>query len=71
MAQAMGKGAGEKPQPRDGAKEMLTTLLGRRADLAVKPALKPLIRTGVLAEARLIYVASGEVAEILKAESIE
>src|ERR1700687_3518830 len=31
----------------------LTTLLGRRVDLAVKPALKPLIRPGVLAEARL------------------
>ena len=27
----------------------LTALLGRRVDLAVKPALKPLIRTGVLA----------------------
>jgi predicted nucleotidyltransferase len=35
----------------------LTALLGRRVDLAVKPALKPLIRPGVLAEARLIYVA--------------
>jgi predicted nucleotidyltransferase len=35
----------------------LTTLLGRRVDLAVKPALKPLIRHGVLAEARLIYAA--------------
>lgn len=34
-----------------------TTLLGRRVDLAVKPALKPLIRPGVLAEARLIYTA--------------
>ena len=33
----------------------LTTLLGRRVDLAVKPALKPLIRAGVLAEARLVY----------------
>jgi predicted nucleotidyltransferase len=32
-------------------------LLGRRVDLAVKPALKPLIRAGVLAEARLIYAA--------------
>ena len=32
-------------------------LLGRRVDLAVKPALKPLIRTAVLAEARLIYAA--------------
>lgn len=35
----------------------LTTLLGRRVDLAVKPALKPLIRAEVLAEARLIYEA--------------
>lgn len=34
-----------------------TVLLGRRVDLAVKPALKPLIRAGVLAEARLIYAA--------------
>ena len=33
------------------------TLLGRRVDVAVKPALKPLIRAGVLAEARLIYAA--------------
>src|ERR1035438_2125848 len=33
----------------------LTALLGRRVNLAVKPALKPLIRSGVLAEARLIY----------------
>ncbi|MBZ5724436.1 MAG: nucleotidyltransferase family protein [Acidobacteriia bacterium] len=35
----------------------LTALLGRPVDLAVKPALKPLIRAGVLAEARLIYAA--------------
>ena len=34
-----------------------TALLGRRVDLAVKPALKPSIRAGVLAEARLIYAA--------------
>jgi predicted nucleotidyltransferase len=34
-----------------------TALAGRRVDLAVKPALKPLIRPGVLAEARLIYAA--------------
>jgi predicted nucleotidyltransferase len=34
-----------------------TAVLGRRVDLAVKPALKPLIRSGVLAEARLIYAA--------------
>ena len=30
----------------------LSVLLGRRVDLAVKPALKPLIRPGVLAEAK-------------------
>ena len=35
----------------------LSALLGRRVDLAVKPALKPLIRPGVLAEARLIHAA--------------
>ena len=35
----------------------LSTLLGRRVDLAVKPALKPLIRPGVLAEAQSIYAA--------------
>jgi predicted nucleotidyltransferase len=35
----------------------LTALLGRRVDLPVKPGLKPLIRDGVLAEARLIYAA--------------
>jgi predicted nucleotidyltransferase len=35
----------------------LTELLGRRVDLAVKPALKPPIRTAVLADARLIYAA--------------
>lgn len=35
----------------------LSALLGRRVDLAVKPALKPLIRSNVLAEARLIYAA--------------
>ena len=34
-----------------------SALLGRRVDLAVKPALKPLIRPAVLAEARLIYAA--------------
>ena len=33
----------------------LTTLLGRRVHLAVKPSLKPLVRPAVLAEARLIY----------------
>ena len=32
-----------------------TALAGRRVDLAVKAAMKPLIRPGVLAEARLIY----------------
>lgn len=35
----------------------LSALLGHRVDLAVKPALKPLIRAGVLADARLIYAA--------------
>jgi predicted nucleotidyltransferase len=35
----------------------LTALLGRRVDVAVKPALKPLIRPAVLSEARLIYAA--------------
>lgn len=35
----------------------LTALLGRRVDIGVKGALKPLIRPGVLAEARLIYAA--------------
>lgn len=35
----------------------LTVLIGRRVDLAVKPALKPLIRDGALADARLIYAA--------------
>ena len=35
----------------------LAALLGRRVDLAVKPALKPLIRAAVLAEAQLIYAA--------------
>ena len=35
----------------------LSALLGRPVDLAIKPALKPLIRPGVLAEARLIYAA--------------
>jgi len=35
----------------------LSALLGRRVDLAIKRALKPLIRPGVLAEARLIYAA--------------
>ena len=35
----------------------LSELLGCRVDLAVKPALKPLIRAAVLAEARLLYAA--------------
>ena len=34
-----------------------SALFGRRVDLAVKPALKPLIRAAVLAEAQLIYTA--------------
>jgi hypothetical protein len=32
-------------------------LLGRHVDLAVKPALKPLIGSEVLAEARVVYAA--------------
>ena len=32
-----------------------SVLLGRRVDLAVKPALKPLIRLEVLSEAQVIY----------------
>jgi len=32
-------------------------LLGRRVDLAVKPALKPLVRTNVLADSQVIYAA--------------
>jgi|SRR5579871_198326 len=35
----------------------LSALLGRRVDIAVKPALKPLIRPAVLAEARRVYAA--------------
>ena len=35
----------------------LSTLLGRRVDLAVRPALKPRVRPIVLAEALLIYAA--------------
>jgi predicted nucleotidyltransferase len=35
----------------------LAALVGRHVDLAVKPALKPFIREGVLAEAQLIYAA--------------
>ncbi len=35
----------------------LGVLLGRQVDLAVKPALKPMIRANVLADARLIYAA--------------
>jgi predicted nucleotidyltransferase len=35
----------------------LSALLGRPVDLAVKPALKPLIRREVLSEAHLIYTA--------------
>jgi predicted nucleotidyltransferase len=34
-----------------------SALLGRHVDLAVKPALKPLIRPEVLADARVIYAA--------------
>jgi len=35
----------------------LSALLGRQVDLGVKPALKPRVRPGVLAEARVIYAA--------------
>jgi predicted nucleotidyltransferase len=35
----------------------LSDLVGRRVDLAVKPALKPLIRPEVLAEAQPLYAA--------------
>ena len=35
----------------------LSGLVGRRVDLAVKPALKPLIRSEVLTEAQPIYAA--------------
>jgi predicted nucleotidyltransferase len=32
-------------------------LLGRRVDLAVKPALKPTVRTSVLADSHIVYAA--------------
>ena len=32
-------------------------IIGRRVDIAVKPALKPLVRDTVLAEARILYAA--------------
>ena len=35
----------------------LSALLGRRVDLAVKPALKPRIRSSILADAQVIYAA--------------
>jgi len=35
----------------------LSALLGRPVDLGVKPALKPRIRPGILAEAQVIYAA--------------
>jgi len=35
----------------------LSALLGRHVDLGVKPALKPLIRPRVLAEAQVVYAA--------------
>jgi predicted nucleotidyltransferase len=35
----------------------LADMLGRRVDLAVKPALKPLVRPSVLAEAKVLYAA--------------
>jgi predicted nucleotidyltransferase len=51
------------PEARPGLLELsammreFSSVLGRRVDLAVKPALKPLIRAEVLAEARSIYEA--------------
>ncbi|MEO8659319.1 MAG: nucleotidyltransferase domain-containing protein [Bryobacteraceae bacterium] len=33
----------------------LSGLLGRRVDLAVKPALKPRLRPGILSSAQLVY----------------
>jgi predicted nucleotidyltransferase len=35
----------------------LSDLLGRRVDMGVKSALKPRLRDGILAEARLVYAA--------------
>lgn len=35
----------------------LSGLLGRRVDLAVKPALKPRLRPQILADAQLVYAA--------------
>jgi predicted nucleotidyltransferase len=37
--------------------EDFSALVGRRVDIAIKRALKPRIRSGVLAEARLLYAA--------------
>jgi len=34
-----------------------STLLDRRVDIAIKPALKPLVRSEVLADARVLYAA--------------
>jgi uncharacterized protein len=51
------------PKARPGLLELaamtreLSALLGRHVDLAVKPALKPLIRPAVLSEAQVIYAA--------------
>lgn len=51
------------PEARPGLLELaammreLSELLGRRVDLAVKRALKPRIRPGVIAEAQIIYAA--------------
>ena len=38
--------------------EELADVLGRRVDIAIKAALKPRIRTGVLADARVVYAAT-------------
>ena|SRR5579872_21300 len=35
----------------------LSRLVGRRVDIAVKPALKPLVRDEVLADAHVVYAA--------------
>jgi uncharacterized protein len=51
------------PEARVGLIELATMArefsqaMGRRVDLAVKPALKPLVRREVLAEAKLLYAA--------------
>lgn len=52
-----------EPQARIGLLELagliedLSALIGRPVDVAVKPALKPLVRSEVLADARVLYAA--------------